>query len=186
MLPGHDCEGGFRNSVSLPLSHRAGFTIVELVVVILLLGALSAVAVARFVRPSAFVPSVVTGALVQEARLAQQLATSRADASVSLIVDQVGSDWRFRISNTVDGVTRTELVGADNSALQVSSGAATGAVSTASPLTVTYDGAGDLAAVMIGAVAGDPATGVAIDLAGDSSRSICIYPSGYATDDACR
>lgn len=162
-----------------------GFTIVELITVVVLLGILSTVALSRFVRPSAFVPSIVAHGVVAETRLAQQRAGSRRDAVVSLRVDRVGTDWRFLHSTDVDGVVRTELVGASNTALQAQSGAAIGVVDAATALVLQFDSVGDISAISIGADAGDPAQGLSISLTGDSDREVCIYPTGYAVEEPC-
>ncbi len=180
------CGRWNRRTQLLGQSHRSrGFTIVELIVVLVLLGVLSVTAFSRFVKPSAFAPGIVIHALVLEARAAQQLATSRADAVVTLRVDRSGDDWRLRLETDVDGVLREERVGAANTTLAAVSGAASGTVDASSPLILRFDARGDLAAVLIGAAAGDPALGISLSLSGDSAREACVYPSGYATDATC-
>ena len=166
-------------------SRCAGFTIVELVTVIILLAILSMVALSRIVQPSAFAPGIITHGLIVESRFAQQLATSRADASVSLTIDRLGDDWRCRISTDVDGVVRTNLFDADNSTLQASSGTADDAIDPSTALLITYLHSGDLDSVQIGASAGDAAMGVDLQVSGDSDRQVCIYSTGYATNGAC-
>lgn len=164
---------------------QEGFTIIELITVVVLLGILSMVAFSRFVRPSAFAPGIVAHGVVAETRLAQQRASSRHDAVVTLTVDRVGTDWRFVHSTDVDGVVRTELVGAANTTLQAQSGVANRAVDAANPLVVQFNADGDITSVAIGADAGDPAQGVSITLAGDSNRQVCVYSTGYAVEEPC-
>jgi MSHA pilin protein MshC len=166
------------------LSSR-GFTLVELITVILLLSIVGVFAMARMASPGMFAPAVVSQALVAELRFAQQLATARRDAVVSVAVDRVGDDWRFRTLTDVDGVLRTERVGRDGTAVQAVSGAASAALDAATALTVSFDHAGDLDAVSIGGAAGTPASGVSLTVSGDSTRQVCIYPSGYTNADAC-
>ncbi len=168
-----------------PSLGTGGFTVVELITVIILLSILGAVAMSRMISPDAFAPAIVTQAIVAEARFAQQVATSRADAVVSLTVDRVGSDWRLQVATDLDGVIRTELVEAENTALQAVSGAASAAIGAGATLDIDFNHAGDLSAVTIGGTAGDPDSGVTLTIAGDSTRQACVYSSGYANDEPC-
>lgn len=174
-----------RGSLTSAIPHSRGFTIVELITVVILLGILSVTAISRFVEPSAFAPGIVTHAVIMQARAAQQLAASRADAEVTLRVDRTGDEWRMRVSTDVDGLLGTELVAAENTTLTVSSGGASALIDATTPLIVRFDRLGDLSAVLIGAAAGAPAAGINLQFNGDSARSACIYPSGYATDAVC-
>jgi len=158
---------------------------VELITVMLLLSVVGVFAMARMASPSMFAPAVVSQALVSELRFAQQLATARRDAVVSVSVDRVGDDWRLRTVSDVDGVLRTELVERDGTAVQAVSGAANDALDAGTALTVSFDHAGDLDAVSIGAAAGTPASGVSLTVSGDTTRQVCIYPSGYTNAGAC-
>ena len=153
---------------------------------IVLLAILGIAAGSRMISPSAFRPAIVVQALAAENRIAQQLAVSRRDATVSLTVDRFGADWRLRVATDLDGVVRTELVEAEDSTLQAASGAANAFVGSAAALSLTFDGQGDLATVTIGGAAGDPGLGVDLIVAGDHERRLCIYPSGYAHREPCR
>lgn len=178
-----DLHPGFGRGATLSAS--SGFTIVELIAVIILLGILSMVAMARFVQPSAFVPGIVAQKLIAESRIAAQMALSRADASVSLHIDRQGGDWRMQVSTDVDGVLRTELMDAGNSRIQATSGGASAFISAAAGLTIVYSESGDVSAITIGAATGDAAMGVDVSIEGDSNRQICIHPSGYSSSAAC-
>ncbi|MCZ6640530.1 MAG: hypothetical protein O7F71_03050 [Gammaproteobacteria bacterium] len=156
-----------------------------MITVIVLLGILSTVALSRFVSPDAFAPSIVTHAVLAETRFAQQLAVSRRDAVVSLNVDQLGSDWRFRTSTDLDGVVRTETVAVKNTSMTATSGATTDGIDSSTALVVQFDAAGDLESIAIGVAAGDVSLGVNIAVSGDSNKNVCIYPTGYTTDAAC-
>jgi hypothetical protein len=158
---------------------------VELITVVVLLSIVAVVAMGRMVSPDMYAPAVVSQALVAELRFAQQIATSRQDAVVSLTLDRAGSDWRLRVVSDVDGVLRTEQLSAANTAVTAVSGAAAANVGIGGPLSVSFDHAGNLSAVLVGSSAGAPATGVAVTVSGDTSREVCIYPSGYANQAAC-
>lgn len=169
----------------IPPPPGRGFTLVELISVMILLSILGIFAMARMTSPALFAPAVVSGAVAAEVRLARQLAAARRDAVVSVTVDRLGDAWRLRTSSDVDGVLRTELVRADNTALQVASGTASAFLDAATALTLTFDHAGDLSTVLIGATPGTPGSGVNLTVAGDSTRRLCVYPSGYAHAGAC-
>lgn len=164
---------------------ESGFTIVELITVIVLLGILSISAMSRFVQPSAFAPGIVTHAVIAQARAAQQLAVSRADARVMLIVDRIGVDWRLRVQTDLEGVVHSELVSAHNTSLQVNSGPASAVIDGSTPLLVEFAHSGDLSSVLLGSSAGSATAGVALSFSGDSDRSACIYPTGYVADASC-
>ena len=162
-----------------------GFTIVELITVVMLLGILSVTAISRIVKPSAFAPGIVTHAVILQARAAQQLAASRADATVTLTIDKAGDQWRLSLATDVDGVLRTELVAAENTTLTASSGGTSALIDASTPLAMSFDQLGDLETVLIGAAAGVAGAGVNLQFNGDSARSACVYPSGYAADAGC-
>lgn len=162
-----------------------GFTIVELITVVVLLGILSMTAASRMVRPSSFAPGIVAHAFVAETRIAQQRAATRRDAQITLTADRLGDDWRFVLSSDVDGVLRTELVDVANTSVSVQSGTANATLNASTSLRMDFSTTGDLSVVLVGGVLGDATTGVAISVVGDSDRDVCVHPTGYAVEDAC-
>jgi len=172
-------------AASLTCRSGQGFTVVELVAVILLLAILSITALGRFVRPSAFAPAVLSAGLVAEVRQARQLAAARSDARVTLELSADGGDWHFALATDVDGVVEEERIAMANTSLVASSGAVSAALGAGAGLRLTFHGDGDLAAIAIAGSPGDADLGVEVALSGDSTRTLCIYPSGYATDSAC-
>ena len=164
-----------------------GFTIVELVSVLLLLGILSAVALSRLVGDSAFAPAFAADEIVAFTRLAQQTALARQDAAVRVEVVADGTDWRLRVrvdpgTGAVD--LREQRVARKNTAIVAASGATSLPLST-SPLVLAFDGLGALASATIGAVTLDPSIGVALTVTGDASYAVCIESTGHAMRGTC-
>lgn len=170
---------------STPSTSYGGFTIVEFVVVIILLGVLSTVTISRMVSPSAFGPGIVAQTLVAQTRTAQQRAASRNDAVITLTVDELGSDWRFQLSSDLDGILDTELVERANTTVQAQSGAANAPLGAGAALNLEFDSDGNLADVQVGAAAGTATLGVELVISGDSNRNVCVYSTGYAVAEPC-
>jgi len=162
-----------------------GFTVVEMVTVIILLGILSIGGFSAFVKPSAFAPLIVTHELVAQARLARRLAASRQDAAVSLSLTQSGSEWVFETSSDIDGLVRTENVSADHTALQVTNGLLSVSIDATTSLVVEFDRVGNLSGITIGADTGDASQAIAIQVTGDTNQDACIFTTGYAAQVSC-
>ncbi len=96
---------------------RSGFTLIELVMVIILIGILSALGIGLFTRSSSFSPLLATQQLESATLLAQQAAlagnSSQSSLSVTTVSDEflfsVGSREPFRIP---DGDTSLTVTGA--------------------------------------------------------------------------
>lgn len=156
-----------------------GFTFVELVVVILLLGVLSMTALARFASPNAFVTASLTQALLQQMRFGAQGALGLS-GSVVAQVDQSGDNWQLVVSE--DGVEqrRVELAVANS---QVLVGATP--INAATPLSVTFAADGSVDTAQLGATSLTPENGIELQLTGDSNRTLCLYPTGHISERAC-
>jgi prepilin-type N-terminal cleavage/methylation domain-containing protein len=164
-----------------------GFTIVELIAVLVLLGILSTVAMSRLVKGSSYAPSLVTQEVVALTRLGQQLAMARQDASVTFELASVASSWRFRVraddgGGAVDA--RVQTMERGNTAISVTNGATTVGLAS-DTLVLGFDGVGNLSGVAVGTTVLDPSLGVEITVAGDSNRTVCVAASGYAYREAC-
>ncbi len=164
----------------------AGFTVVELITTIILLAILSGVAMSTMVSTSSFAPSTLAHQFNLELNFAHAVATARQDVAVSLEVLADSGDWLIRTSNSVDGVVRRTAVDAFNSSITASSGSTSSALSASDTLVLNYSGTGEIASASLAGTALNPADGIQLLLLGDSSRTLCIYPSGYFDHDVCR
>ena len=167
---------------------ESGFTVVELIAVLLLLGILAATAMSRLVGSNAYAPALVSEQLIALGRLAQQTALSRQDAAVSLDIDQTAGDWRIRVlldDGTGPATVREELVEIRNTSIVVGNGAVDLALGATVPLHVGFDGLGSLASSTGGATILDPSVGIGIGVTGDSTYSVCIGSTGHAYRGNC-
>lgn len=94
-----------------------GFTLVELVTVITLIGVLSALAIGLFARKSSFSPLLATQQLESATLLAQQAALAGNSDRDSLSVTNVAGAFQFKVGDrdpfTIDdGGTTLNVVGA--------------------------------------------------------------------------
>ena len=141
-----------------------GFTLVELVMVIILIGILSLLGIGLFVGKSAFSPLLASQQLASATRLAQQAALAGADHG-SLTVRQSASQFEF-------------VVGEGTAAAQTFSLAREGAnlsASTGLPVTIAFD------------TLGRPASrqNMTFTFSSDSSFQICLSSLGAVYEGAC-
>jgi MSHA pilin protein MshC len=173
---------------SAAIRREAGFTIVELIAVLLLLGILAATAMSRLVGGNAYAPALVSEQLIALGRLAQQTALSRQDAVVSLDIDQNAGDWRMRVlvdDGTGPVTAREELVEIRNTSIVVGNGAVSLPLDATVPLHLGFDGLGSLAPSTGGATNLDPSLGIGIGVTGDSAYSVCFGSTGHAYRGNC-
>jgi len=87
---------------------QQGFTLIEMVMVITIVGILAVVIIPRFLQPSSFESRSVADLLISSARQAQQLAMSKAStANVTLISDNTNK--RIRISYSEGGAQTLDV-----------------------------------------------------------------------------
>ena len=165
-----------------------GFTFVELITVVVLLGILSIVALPRLIGGEAFDSEDVARGIVDGARLAQRQALTRTDASVQLQVTRSSSDYRFVVAATRSGTTSTLYSGTashPNVVVNVQAGALSAPLQVGQTLSLAFTDRSDLSAVSLAGNAGTVSSGVVMTIAGTQQRIVCVAASGYAHRGAC-
>jgi len=156
-----------------------GFTLIELITVIILLGILSAFAISRFPSSQSYSSAIIKNQLIASARLAQQTSLSRASstANVLLTVSEILGQWNLVVSNS-DALGTSYTAQVDRKSEQVRFGtnlAAACSALTVAPLVITFDGDGNRI----------PAQNLRICIDSVTDIELCISPSGYAYEGTC-
>ncbi|WP_097462361.1 prepilin-type N-terminal cleavage/methylation domain-containing protein [Mangrovitalea sediminis] len=148
-----------------------GFTLVELVTVLVLVGILSALGVGLFAGRSTYTPLLATNTLQSAALFAQQRALADADSGnpVSLVISQTAKDWLFAV---VDSGTTLDTFQASRDGATLSlNGVQLG---NGASQSLSYDGAGRTG------------SNTQVSVSGDSTRQLCISSMGLAYPGACQ
>ncbi len=148
-------------TMSAPRS--SGFTLVELVMVIILIGVLSALGIGLFAGRSAFSPILATQQLSSATLLAQQAALA-GNSGGSLTISQDSENFTFTVGA---GPLRVFSMPREGTSLAVAGGL---------PLTIDFD------------ALGTPVSGANINLtfSGDSSFQTCISSLGAVYRGNCQ
>ena len=165
------------------ISH--GFTIVELVVVIILLAILSTVAISRSVSTEAFTPATVAHQIQQELKLAQATAMTRQDTQISFQLDLLGDQWRLLSSSLADGVLRNVEVPAEDTDIRLTAGVTIETLADGGALIVQFNSMGDIASLDVEGTVAAPDNGLSLDILGQTNRSLCLYNTGYLATGNC-
>ena len=147
------------------LPNSSGFTLVELVMVIILTGTLSALAIGLFASRSAFSPLLATQQLASAALLAQQAALAGNPAS-ALTVEQDAERFRFIVGAGTSS-PRTFGMKRNGASLSVAGGL---------PLTLSFNSQGALSS----------GGNVALTFSGDSTYRTCVSSLGAVYSGACQ
>lgn len=165
------------------LHKQNGFTLVELVMVILVVTILSAFAISRSSDTQSYRNNILSNQLISAGRLAQQTALSRAaydtslpgSSRVSLQISQSASDWRFRIAGGNGQTLDTLLERGSESIFAGTNFSAACTTLTPAPITINYDGDGNRT----------PSANLRICINSDTVTELCISPAGYIYSGAC-
>ncbi len=170
----------------MALPRSDGFSLVELVIAIALLGIVSVVVSTRWFSSEPFQADALKVQFIAEARLAQRTALANSQLEISLVITQSGGDWRYQIFQDNGGgrvLLRETISDGAGVGIQVTSGAATD-LGAGVDLDLTYDALGNVQQMSVGGVLRDANSGVNLSLAG-GSHQLCISPLGYAHDGDC-
>ncbi len=164
-----------------PRNAAQGFTLIELVSVIIILGILSVSAVGLFADKEGFRAAAVKNQLISSLRLTQQLALSRQNLStatpVSLAISQSGDNWQFNLwDSDPSGAGNTPYATAEaergNVTLRFSTtdyASACSSLAQSASYSVNFDGDGNL-------MGSSP---LRICVVGQSTFQICISGLGF-------
>ena len=159
-----------------PVSHYRGFTLVELVTVIVLLGIVTAVITPRFISRDSFADYAVRDQIIAAARIAQQRA---------MYDHSVNACYRLEIDSGVITAQSFNGSGYDNIGPTEAwvNGIAIEGASVANT-RVYFDGLGSPLDGSVANCAGSTAQ-AEITISGPSGLAVCIYSSGYVQAQFC-
>jgi MSHA pilin protein MshC len=169
-----------------------GFTIVELIVVIVLLGIVGAVVIPRFLSPNAFDEPAAQDGLLATIRGAQQAAIGRAN--VTFEITSTGDDWTF-VAKSGSTTLRTFQVRTNGVVLETGSAASSSNTcandfdtALAGDFKLEFNTDGTLKRFTNnGSTENVNASfnGVRICVNDTNAASVCVSPAGYAHAGNC-
>ena len=171
---------------------QLGFTVIELVIVILILSVISIVTMSRIIGGNSFNAIIVRDQVISLARTAQQNAIGRTTVSMT-ITPNVGGDsvtivTSYAGGNIVSSTTPLDNVSLSGDINNTASCAVTSgvdAITNAAPLTLTFGELGDLGVSGVTGSTGAVTSAVRICLNDTASESVCVSPSGFAYAGDC-
>ncbi|KPQ01958.1 type II secretion system protein [Marinobacter sp. HL-58] len=143
----------------------SGFTLVELVMVIILIGVLAALGVGLFAGRSAFSPLLATQQLASATLLAQQAALA-GNAADTLTIEQGSNSFRFTVGSGTPDPRVFELP-REGTSLSVAGGL---------PLTIRFNGNGTP----------DSGANLSLTFSGDSTFETCLSSLGAVYRGSCQ
>lgn len=188
-----------QSSTALPghsVNDLSGFTLIEFIVVIVLTGIVSVVAIARFLNVDTFNPAVFRDQVISIARTSQQSALGRASVALTVTPDAAGDEVTIsstfgsgptstieRVSLPLGGVT---LSGDINTVASCESSPGANSITNSTPMTISFGELGDLTdSSGISGSTGAVNSALRICVNNSAVYSVCFSPSGFAYGGDC-
>ncbi|SFG85929.1 pilus assembly FimT family protein [Neptunomonas qingdaonensis] len=166
------------------LRQQTGFTLIEMVTVLVLLGILSAVAFARLGGVSSYSESLFQQQLLSYLRLAQRTAVAHQGSGAQLnITRSTTTQWDISLQFSAQTLAY-QLEGGHS--FTFASGASSGTIATGNTLSLLYRDTGDLAQLITpvtAPVAAPISASLSLLVAG--SHPTCVSPTGFAYEGPC-
>ncbi|MES3007214.1 MAG: type II secretion system protein [Pseudomonadota bacterium] len=187
-------------SLHRPFNRRdKGFTIIELVITIMVIGILAAFAMSRLLGANVFNSTVVRDQIITLARSTQQQALGRSDVALILrpnadelqlltVEDFVDINSYTELQSAVVGMSTVSLSGDVNITDSCGVTPGTDLIGNSEPMVVQFDELGDLFRGGVTDNAGYPVvatTAMRICVDDDPRVSICFSPAGLAFAGDC-
>ncbi len=168
------------------MSSTKGFTLIELIVVIVLISILSAVGLGLFSSADQYTARLASDRWLAGLRLAQRLSLQKQNASnlVSMTVSQSSDNWILSIDQAGMNLGEFDI---EKKQLDVRvsttdfSGPCSGLGSVIFPFVLNFNGYGDL----VTSVRTQINTNTRLCFIGAQTMDVCISPSGYAYEGLC-
>jgi len=163
-----------------------GFTLIELIVVIILLSIVSALGIGLFGAPSSYTARLSSDQWLSQLRLSQRMSLVKQSASelIALSVTDSGSQWVLDLQQGATSIG-VQSIDKEDVVLRGStsdfSGPCAGLPALPLPITWYFDGYGD----RVNAARIPINTNQRLCFDGNQDVDICIAPSGYAYRGAC-
>jgi len=173
-------------SVNVKHSSR-GFTVIELVAVLVLIGVLAVTTYSRWFSSGSFESSATVADITSAARLAQRIAISKPANTITLEVNNVAGTWEMAVMEDDGGAVSTLFQIDNDSGNAITVTGVTGPVtlSAANDLVINYDALGNLDDIVVGGSSLGASVGAAISVSSGSSKTMCISPVGFAHAGTC-
>jgi MSHA pilin protein MshC len=163
-----------------------GFTLIELIVVMILISVLGAVGIGLFSAPSQYAVKLAADQWVSQLRFAQRLSFLRQSASepVSLVVNQTVDNWSV-VASQGAAILNTFNIKYDSVSVHASTidftSECSGLPLMGFPAKFHFDGYGNA----VDASRTQLSTNQRICLIASNTVELCISPSGYAYEGSC-
>lgn len=169
------------------MNSAKGFTLIELIVVIILLSILSAVGIGLFAAPSQYTTRLTLDQFIAQLRLAQRMALLKQSATdlVTLTVTQHSNRWAVSITQGALNLNQFDIerdnTNVRESLLDFTSDCADLPLVTF-PTNFYFDGYGN----SVNASRTQLTVNRRVCIEGASTVELCVSPSGYAHEGTCQ
>lgn len=170
------------------MNRHRGFSIIEIVVVLVILGVVSVAITSRVLRADTYNAAIARDQVISLARTAQQKAIGRND--VSLSIQGAGNNFEIRVSDSTGVIESSRVarssvdVQADVNQLSGCAALAGNTVTDVTSFVLRYTELGDLLEGGVGGTAGIT-TGARVCINNDPAMSVCVSAAGYAYAGDC-